>query len=64
MAAKKSRSHLVTVRVHFDHPVTRGAALRACRNNLVYPPGYGEFYASIYEAENDDWEMFKIKSVK
>lgn len=58
----KSKEHEVIVKLRFDRPVSRGAAIRAARSQID-PVGV-EAFATIDEEERDGWTALKITSVK
>ena len=52
-------SHQITIRVSFDKPVTKAAALRAAKNCI-----YAEFSSTLDEEDRDGWSTAKISSFK
>lgn len=55
MGTRKMRTHEIAVKLRFNKPVTRGAAIRAF-NNAVY----GEICAGYDEEERDGWQTAKL----
>lgn len=60
--AKPTRTHLITVRITFDKPISRGNALREFKDNI-----HGEHFTSFGWQQGDERKYpgeFKIGAAK
>lgn len=56
----KQKSHVISLSLTFDKPVSEAVALRAARNNLVP----SELFASMADEEAGGWSKARIIAAK
>lgn len=57
----KAKEYELIVKIRFNRPVTRQAALRAARNQ--FDPIGVNAYATIAEEERDGWTEMRVKRI-